>query len=162
MLHVSVSVWFSGYMLQATWWTWTSLWTRPATKCCWRQFSVSIKLQTIYNSPTNLGLKELNHCSVAYLFSMASMLACSSHSSSVLSCRDDKIRWCPVRHSVPSTTGMKGRCRTTPSTRGVFINSANSIPMSRDSDPKGRHRHRSRYDCITLYTRRKPEMRRIS
>lgn len=62
-----------------------------------------------------------------HLFSMESMLEWSSHSSSVLSCLEERIRWWPVKHRVPSTVGMKGRCRTTPSTLGVFINSANSI-----------------------------------
>lgn len=61
------------------------------------------------------------------LFSIESMLECSSHSSSVLSCLDERIRWWPVKHRVPSTIGMKGRWRITPSTLGVFINSANSI-----------------------------------
>lgn len=60
---------------------------------------------------------------------MESMLECSSHSSSVLSCLEDRIRWWPVKHSVPSTVGMKGRWRTTPSTLGVFISSANSIAL---------------------------------
>lgn len=62
-----------------------------------------------------------------HLFSMESMLEWSSHSSSVLSCLEERIRWWPVKHRVPSTVGRKGRCRTTPSTLGVFINSANSI-----------------------------------
>lgn len=73
----------------------------------------------------------------AYLFSIASMLAWSSQSSSVLSWREDRMRWWPVKHRVPSTVGRKGRCRTTPSTRGVFINSTNSMMCYWKSPARG-------------------------
>lgn len=100
--------------------TWTYIYKLPFellyTRWQWQCRAKSLKTQqrryTVYD----------------HLFSMESMLEWSSHSSSVLSCLEERIRWWPVKHRVPSTVGMKGRCRTTPSTLGVFINSANSIP----------------------------------
>lgn len=74
-----------------------------------------------------------------HLFSIESMFEWSSHSSSVLSCLEERIRWWPVKHRVPSTMGMNGRCNTTPSTLGVFISSANSITRPNGKTTQSRY-----------------------
>ena len=50
-----------------------------------------------------------------------------THNSSRWSLRDDRMRWWPVMHNVPSAGMTLGRYSVTPSTMGVRINSANSI-----------------------------------
>ena len=52
-----------------------------------------------------------------------------THSSSWSSRRDDRISWCPVTHSVPSSGSMKGLLKVTLLTIGVLMNSANSISL---------------------------------